>query len=111
MALKFLACTIRPSNSRFADLILNIWYEYEAGETRLSLLVRQLDKLECIDQAIIYEERYGLDLSEFMALKEQVTLPELQPWLKIRLQEYDDLMLRKKAEIVVVFVSGMTSMS
>jgi hypothetical protein len=46
-----------------------------------------------------------------MALKEQVTLPELQPWLKIRLQEYDDLMLRKKAEIVVVFVFGMTSMS
>lgn len=111
MALKFLACTIRPSNSRFADLILNIWYEYEAGETLVSLLVRQLDKLECIDQAIIYEERHDLDLSEFMALKEQVTLSELQPWLKIGLQDYDDLMLGKKAEIVVVFISGMTGMS
>ena len=56
MALKFLACTIRPLNPNFADLILELWYEFEAGETRTSQLVRQIDKLECIDQAIIYEE-------------------------------------------------------
>jgi 5'-deoxynucleotidase YfbR-like HD superfamily hydrolase len=107
MALKFLACTVRPSNSRFADLILELWYEYEAGESRVSQLVRQIDKLECIDQAIIYEERSGLDLGEFMALKIHITLPELMPWLQIRLEDYERLKSRKKEEILVVFVSGM----
>ena len=107
MALKFLACTIRPSNSHFADLILRLWYEYEAGETQTSLLVRQLDKLECMDQAIIFEERHNLDLSDFIDLKEQVTLPELQPLLEKRMQDYHDLVSRRKMDIVVVFVSGM----
>ena len=106
MALKFLACTIRPSNPRFADLILDLWYEFEAGETRTSQLVRQIDKLECIDQAIIYEERSGLNLDAFMVLKEQITLSELQPWLKTRLQDYENLKSRKKAEVTVVFVIG-----
>lgn len=106
MALKFLACTIRPSNPGFADSLLENWYEYEAGETQASLLVRQMDKLECIDQAILYEERSGLGLGEFMALKEQITLPELKPWLQMRLQDYENLKARKNANIVVVFVSG-----
>lgn len=106
MAMKFLAYTIRPSNSHFADLILELWYEYETGETQASRLVRQMDKLECIDQAVLYEERSGLDLSDFMTLKEQITLPELQPWLKIRLQNYADLKLKKTADITVVFISG-----
>jgi HD domain len=108
MALKFLACTIRSFNPAFADLILDHWLEYEAGETRTSLLVRQMDKLVCMDQAVIYEERSGLDLGEFMALKEQITLPELKPWLEIVLQKHENLGLRKSADIVVIFVSGMT---
>ena len=69
--------------------------------------MRQLDKLECIDQAVIYEERTGRDLSEFMALKAQVTLPELKPWLDSLLQKYENLKLRKTDDIVIVFVCGM----
>ena len=107
MALKFLACTVRAANPQFADSILEQWYEYEAGESQAAVLVRQMDKLECMDQAIIYEERSGLDLGEFMALKEQITLPELKPWLEIRLRDYGGLKLRKRAKIVVVFVSGI----
>ncbi|KAL9632746.1 MAG: hypothetical protein Q9204_003662 [Flavoplaca sp. TL-2023a] len=106
MALKFLACTIRPLKPSFADLILELWCEFEAGETRTSQLVRQIDKLECIDQAIIYEERSGVNLGNFMALEEQITLPELKSWKKIRLQDYENLKSRKKAPITVVFVSG-----
>lgn len=108
MALKFLACTIRPSNPGFADSLLENWYEYEAGETQASLLVRQMDKLECMDQAFLYEERSGLGLGDFMALKEQITLPELKPWLQMRLQDYENLKARKNANILVVFVSGKT---
>ena len=107
-ALKVLACTVRAAaNPQFADSIVEHWYEYEAGESQAAALVRQMDKLECMDQAIIYEERSGLDLSDFMGLKEQVTLPELKPWLEIRLRDYEDLKLRKKANLLVVFVSGI----
>lgn len=108
MALKFLACTIRSFNPSFANLILDHWYEYEAGESRTSVLVRQMDKLECMDQAVIYEERSGEDLSEFMALRADIDLPELKPWLEILLQNYENLKSRKNANIVVGFVSGIT---
>jgi hypothetical protein len=64
-----------------------------------------MDKLECIDQAVLCEERSGLDLGDFMTLKEQITLPELQPWLKIRLQNYEDLKLKKTADRTVVFMA------
>ena len=65
-----------------------------------------MDKLEYMGQAIIYEERSGLDLGEFMAFREQITLPELKPWLETRLRDYEGLKLQNKANILVVFVSG-----
>lgn len=111
MALEYLACTIRPSSPQFADLVLELWREYEAGETRASQLVQQVDKLECMDQAIIYEERSGLDLGEFMSLKSQITLPELTPWLQMRLQDYQNLKLRRRMDFTVVFICGITDQS
>ena len=45
-------------------------------------------------------------LREEMALKEQITLSEIQPWLEVPLRDYEGLKLRRKANIVVVFVSG-----
>lgn len=65
-----------------------------------------MGKLEFMDQAILYEERSGLGSIDFMALNEQITLPELKPWLQMRLQDYDNLKARKNANIVVVFISG-----
>lgn len=106
MAFEFLACTIRPTNPKFADQILELWNEYEEGKTRAALLAKQMDKLECIQQAVIYEERTGKDMSDFMGLKEKVTLPELKPLLDTCLQKYDELKLRKQANLFVVFVSG-----
>lgn len=108
MALKFLACTVRPANPKFADSLLETWYEYEAGDTKASLLVRQMDKLESIDQAILYQERSGLDLCEFIGSNQQIDLPELEPWLHRRLQDYENLRARKNTNPVVVFVSGKT---
>jgi 5'-deoxynucleotidase YfbR-like HD superfamily hydrolase len=107
MALKFLASTIRATNPDFAHMILELWYEYEEGKTRTALLVRQVDKLECLHQAVLYEERTGKDMSDFISLKEKITLPELKPLLDSCLQKYSELTLRKQANIVVVFVSGI----
>jgi hypothetical protein len=106
MALKFLACTLRASNPDFADSILDLWHEYEDGKTDTAILVRQLDKLECIHQAVVYEERSGVDLGEFMELKEKVTLPGWQPLLNDCLHKHEEIKMRKEKNPVVIFVSG-----
>ena len=106
MALKFLACTMRSTNPDFADRILELWYEFEKGETRVALLVRQIDKLECMHQAVIYEERTGEDMRNFMELEGEITLPELNPLLDTVLRKFEELKMRKRADIVMVFVSG-----
>ena len=110
MALKFLTCTIRSSHPDFADLIMELWYEFEKGETDVAVLVRQIDKLDSIVQAVIYEERTGKDMSEFMELKDEITLPELRPLLDTCLEEREELRLRRQAEadLIVVFVSGIS---
>jgi hypothetical protein len=109
MALKFLACTLRSSNPDFADSILDLWHEYEDGKTDTAILVRQLDKLECIHQAVVYEERSGVDLGEFMELKEKVTLPGWQPLLNDCLHKHEEIKMRKEKNPVVIFVSGKLS--
>jgi hypothetical protein len=103
MALKFLVCIIRSTNPEFAGRVLELWYEYEKGETRAAILVKQMDKLECMHQAVIYEERTGIDMSDFMQLKEKVTLPELQPLLETCFLKHNELKLRRQFDIVVVF--------
>ncbi|CAG5138837.1 uncharacterized protein ALTATR162_LOCUS449 [Alternaria atra] len=106
MALKFLACTLRSSNPDFADLLLELWHEYEDGKTETAILVRQLDKLECIHQAVVYEQRNGRDLGEFMELKEKVTLPGWQQLLNDCLHKHEEIQSRKAKSPVVIFVSG-----
>jgi len=106
MALKFLACTIRSSNSDFADSILDLWREYEEGKSEAAILVREIDKLECIHQADVYEQRSGADLSEFMELKEKVTLPGWQPLLNDCLYKHEETRMRKANNPIVIFVSG-----
>jgi len=106
VGMKYLACTVRQANPVFADQILELWSEHEEGASLAARLVRQLDKLECLDQAVIYEERSGVNLEEFMGLEEQVTLPELRDLVDMRLQDYERLRSRARTHIVIIFVSG-----
>lgn len=106
LALKYLSCTIRGTNPNSADMLLELWYEFEEGKTEAALLVRQIDKLECVHQAVMYEERTGKDMSDFMGLKEKITLPQLQPLLETCVTKYQKLQLRKKSDITIVFVTG-----
>jgi hypothetical protein len=87
-------------------MILELWHEFEDGETRAALLVQQIDKLDCMQQAVIYEERTGKNMGDFMELKEKITLPELKPLLDACLAKYKELQLRRQADITIIFVSG-----
>jgi 5'-deoxynucleotidase YfbR-like HD superfamily hydrolase len=111
MAFKFLKCTIHESHPDFAEMILELWKEYEEGISEVARLVQQIGKLECMLQAVSYEEQTGKDMSEFMKLGESVTLPQLQPLLEECLTDYQKVQLRKRNEIVVIFVSSMLSLS
>lgn len=44
---------------------LHIWEEYERGDSPEALLVRQIDKLEMVIQASIYEKQESVNLDEF----------------------------------------------
>ena len=48
-----------------AQLYLDIWDEYESGQTKEANLIRQIDKLEMAFQALTYEMIQDVDLSEF----------------------------------------------
>ncbi len=50
-----------PNGSLYIDL----WEEFELGETKEARLVRELDKLEMVMQAAIYSRQHDKDLSEF----------------------------------------------
>lgn len=50
----------------FPDSVyLELWEEYERGETGEARLVKELDKLEMVMQAAIYQYQHGKNLSEF----------------------------------------------
>ncbi|WP_016877921.1 HD domain-containing protein, partial [Chlorogloeopsis fritschii] len=56
-----------------------LWEEYEQGETIEAQFVRQLDQLEMILQASVYEHQELANLSEFFASANQkFTAPQLK---------------------------------
>ena len=89
-----------------------LWNEYERGNSNAAKLVHSVDALECMDQAIIYEERSrcNLKLGEFMELQSKVAVPQLEGWVTHLKQERADLWSPKRASIVVLFVIGTESM-
>ncbi|KAH7722652.1 Protein F45F2.9 b [Aphelenchoides avenae] len=47
------------------DEWVSLWREYEEATTPEAIAVKQLDKLDMVAQALHYEEKYGLDLTQF----------------------------------------------
>ena len=58
--------------TRLAPQWLDLFEEYEAQETEEANFVKYLDKLDMALMARIYEERQGLDLSEFIVSARKV---------------------------------------
>jgi putative hydrolase of HD superfamily len=61
-----------------SDRIIDLWNEYEAGETPEARFVRQIDKLEMAFQAAAYERNSSRNLEEFKtSAREQIQDPML----------------------------------
>lgn len=52
-----------------------MWLEYEESETHIAKLVHQIDKLECLHQALIYRKRHGDShkLEQFQYLRGKIS--------------------------------------
>lgn len=63
--------------------IIELWEEYENHDTPESKIVHQLDKLDMLVQAVAYEERYRVDLSQFFSgLENYFEDPLISQWAK-----------------------------
>jgi 5'-deoxynucleotidase YfbR-like HD superfamily hydrolase len=111
MAFRYLSCLTEPVNLAFAEEITALWCEFEEGTTDAARLVRPTDALECMTQAVKYEERSPRQagLKEFMELESRVTVPPLKDWVEHLKQEGQDIRSRQRADIPVLFVLGMTA--
>jgi len=68
-----------PFGQEFVDL----WEEFEAGESPEARLVRQLDRLEMALQALVYEKQGHRNMSSFFhSAEEAVRSPELKELLE-----------------------------
>ncbi|EKX45106.1 hypothetical protein GUITHDRAFT_109150 [Guillardia theta CCMP2712] len=67
--------------SRIGEEIVELWNEYEAGETKEAKVVKDFDKFEMILQAEEYEAEQGVDLSEFFeSTKGKIRHGEIKTW-------------------------------
>ena len=69
-----------PNGSKW----INLWEEYEQGKSAEAKFVRQLDRLEMLLQASVYEQQGQADLSDFFASTQwNLFSPELQSIFKV----------------------------
>lgn len=111
LAFQYLSILAKPVNLAFAEEITALWCEFEEGITDAARLVRSTDALECMTQAVEYEERSRrqADLKEFMELESRVTVPTLKEWVDHLKRDRRDVWSRERADITILFVLGMTA--
>ena len=72
--------------------IMELWHEYEEGNTLESKFVHDVDKLELLLQMNEYEKDFEKekDLGEFAHVAKRIELPEMRAWCHEVLQERKD---------------------
>jgi putative hydrolase of HD superfamily len=74
------------------DKYISLWQEFEEGKTPESIFVKQIDKLEMILQANLYERLDYTNLHEFFeGIQKSITSPELKLVL-------DDLLILRQSK-------------
>jgi 5'-deoxynucleotidase YfbR-like HD superfamily hydrolase len=108
LAVEYLSCLVRESNTDFAAEIRALFEEFEACKTPEAQFVKQIDAFECLVQAEEYEERAHEDhrFRDFLHLEARVTSPALNSWTKILAQERDSISSKRSLDTVIIFVIG-----
>lgn len=90
--MKYLSLLIKPYNPKFAEELVELWLDYEEIRTIEARYIKDIDKLEMIQQAWDYEQQFGskYNLEEFYAARPLIKTPEIG-------QLCDDLIARRNA--------------
>lgn len=77
--IKYLSSIIEPYNPEFSKDIVELWLDYEEIRCLEAKYVKDIDKLEMIQQAWDYEQDYGVkyDLSEFYQSRKSIHTKEI----------------------------------
>lgn len=75
----YLSQIIKPYNEQFSKDIVELWLDYEEIRCIEARYVKDIDKLEMIQQAWDYEQDYGVkyDLEEFYKSRSAIQSPEI----------------------------------
>ncbi|CAM1507552.1 Fc.00g071930.m01.CDS01 [Cosmosporella sp. VM-42] len=108
LGLKYLSCLLKQSNPTWAEKLPETWLEYENNESQVSELVHQIDKFECLHQALIYRKRYRgkQDLDQFKGLRKKITDPWLVTQADRIMEEWDDVDELESSTTSIIFVIG-----
>ena len=83
--------------------MMEVWLEYEEGETLEAKFVHDVDKLELVLQMTEYErkEEGRLDLGEFVRVAKKIELDEVKEWCAELLKERKEVtMLKEGRELI-----------
>lgn len=108
LGLKYLSCLLKKSNPEWAEKLPQVWLEYEKNEDHVVKIVHQIDKLECLHQALIYRKRYRgkQDLSEFRSLSNKITDTWVAQQANQIIEEWDALDKVEASKTEIVFMVG-----
>jgi len=75
----------------YGQEVMELWQEYDQGQTPEAKIAKQLDKLDAAVKALVYEAQ-GFEVSEFYPYTQRkLTDPDLQEILEILLRKEHDL--------------------
>ncbi|KAF3921127.1 hypothetical protein ABW21_db0200728 [Orbilia brochopaga] len=72
---------LAPISESIAAEFMDIWLEYEAGQTPEAIFVKDVDRYELVLQTIEYEKTYKKDLKEFLHVVDGVRTPFMKEWV------------------------------
>lgn len=77
--IQYLSELIKPYNAKFSEELTELWLDYEEIRCIEARYVKDVDKLEMIQQAWDYEQDYGLkyDLNEFYTSRAAIKTEEI----------------------------------
>ncbi|EWC47210.1 hypothetical protein DRE_03329 [Drechslerella stenobrocha 248] len=72
---------VAPISESIAGEFMDLWNEYEMGQTPEAIFVKDVDRYELVLQTIEYEQTHKLDLKEFLHVAQGVKTPFMKEWI------------------------------
>ncbi|KAH8150253.1 uncharacterized protein LAJ45_05464 [Morchella importuna] len=94
---------LKPMSPTIAEEFMGLWTEYETGETKEAIFVKDVDRFELVCQCIEYEKKYNAkkDLKEFLHVRRGIKNEFVKKWAEDALREREAFWAAAGVESVV----------